>query len=106
METKKTTTRQNRKDPVFSLGVTVKTHAVHENESADTIDYCLLRHQRGDWGDVCPDDWKRNEEALVSGARLLSVYLIGVKGKLLVITDAVGDDGLRAVTTVLYPSDY
>ena len=34
----------------------------------------LLRHARNDWGEVCPDDWQANDEALKYGTRLLSAY--------------------------------
>lgn len=67
----------------------------------------LFRHVNGDWGDVNPHDWKVNEEALKTGARILSSYtLFGVK--LWIISDAAwGDDPhVREVTTILRPEDY
>ena len=27
----------------------------------------LIRHANGDWGDVCKEDWKSNDEALKNG---------------------------------------
>ena len=32
------------------------------------------RHQRGDWGEVCPEDWRSNDQALRQGMRILSAY--------------------------------
>jgi hypothetical protein len=32
----------------------------------------LLRHQHGDWGELDPDDRRKNERALRLGSRLLS----------------------------------
>ncbi len=32
------------------------------------------RHREGDWGDVCPGDWRSNDQAIRSGMRILSAY--------------------------------
>jgi len=61
----------------------------------------LVRHVRGDWGEVCEEDRQENELALQQGFRLLSVYTTQVGEKLWVITEAD-----RRATTVLLPSDY
>ena len=60
----------------------------------------------GDWGIVSLDDQRANEEALQSGARLLSAYETTLGVKIWVITEATGDDGRRASTCVLLPEDY
>ncbi len=60
----------------------------------------VARHQRGDWGDVCPDDALSNDEAVNTQGRLLSSYAIG-DGKVWVITEAD-----RSVTTLLLPEEY
>jgi hypothetical protein len=36
----------------------------------------LKRHVMGDWGDLCAEDVEANEEALTSGARLMSSYTL------------------------------
>jgi hypothetical protein len=66
----------------------------------------LARHLRGDWGEVCPEDWELNDQALRDGGRLLSAYstLRGVK--LWVLTEGADDAGHRAATTILLPDDY
>jgi hypothetical protein len=66
----------------------------------------LGRHLRGDWGDLDDEDRKLNDEALIDGSRLLSAYATKQGDKLWVITEAVGDDGRRAATTLLLPSEY
>jgi len=71
--------------------------------SLDQLDIrsALSRHVRGDWGDLCDEDWKANEDALVNGARLLSVFLSRKKDRFYIITEWD-----RSLTTVLLPSEY
>ena len=64
-----------------------------------TLSY-LSRHCSGDWGDVCKEDSKLNDEALKLGNRLLSSYNLEDK-KVWVITEAD-----RSVTTLLLPEEY
>ena len=66
----------------------------------------LSRHLSGDWGEVSPDDAQLNEAALVDGGRLMSSFRVGDDLVVWVITEAVGDDGVRAATTLLLPEDY
>ena len=61
----------------------------------------ILRHIRGDWGEVCPEDWQANDEAVEHGDRLLSAYRTSLDERLWVITDAG-----NAVTTILLPDEY
>ena len=87
---------------------------------------CLGRHERGDWGDLSGHDAEANDLAMVTGARVLSSFLIpeqirraggdpvagdGQRGRiaderLWVITEAEDGRGERLQTTVLFPSDY
>lgn len=60
----------------------------------------LFRHLAGDFGDLCEQDKKVNELAILHGARILSAYIVG-EAKLYVITEAD-----RSVTTVLMASEY
>jgi len=67
----------------------------------------MARHAGGDWGDIPAEDQGLNELALADGSRLLSVY--GDSGSdacLWIITEAVGDAGRRAATTILRPDEY
>lgn len=69
--------------------------------SAGVLPSVLLdRHQHGDWGDLCPEDAKLNDEALACGDRLLSSYMVAGQ-KVWVITEAD-----RSATTLLLPEEY
>lgn len=89
-------------------------------KSAGISPFALVaRHVTGDWGD-CGSDVRSNEQALITGARIMSVYRLvpevwlksmprEEKAKLptvWVITDAIGESGKRAVSTLLLPGDY
>ncbi|WP_420993625.1 hypothetical protein ACKI2N_015710 [Cupriavidus sp. 30B13] len=60
--------------------------------------YVLIRHARGDWGQITDEDWQRNEYALATGDYLLSSYVLSTGQKVWVQTT-----GNRAVTFVLLP---
>jgi hypothetical protein len=98
-------TKDKKLMPKFSLGKTVLTRGINEmiredQPSADFLGICLMRHERGDWGEICEEDYEENERALKSGYRLMSVY--PYKGeKIWIITEWD-----RSVTTILKPSEY
>lgn len=91
----------------FSLGHVVTTPAALRFCGLNHIDIfdLLTRHSKGDWGDLEDTDKMANDVALVDGGRLLSSYKFSA-GKVWVLTEAKGDDGKRASTCVLLPSDY
>ncbi len=60
----------------------------------------LLRHAAGDWGDVCNEDKKTNDEATHNGQRVLSAYEL-LDQKIWIITEWD-----RSVTTILFPHEY
>jgi len=61
----------------------------------------MTRHANGDWGDLCAEDKKGNELALLQGnLRLFSAYETP-PWKIWIITEAD-----RSVTTVLFPEEY
>jgi hypothetical protein len=92
--------------------VGVAAGALHELEQVEGFSHrdfipLLAAHTMGEWGDVDKHDAKVNDEALKTGARILSAYTLhGVK--LWVITDAAWDDDFkhRQTTTILRPEDY
>ena len=86
----------------FPLGRIVATPgALHVLEATHTSPVALLaRHQKGDWGDVPPEDAHENEFSVDNGFRILSSYQVGEQ-KLWVITEAD-----RSVTTILRPEEY
>ncbi len=60
----------------------------------------IARHHRGDWGDLVKDDKIANENALFSGGRLLSAYLIAGE-RIYIITEWD-----RSATTLLLAREY
>jgi len=95
----------------FNLGRTYLTRGVNDlvAESlpfAKFVTSSLKRHAAGDWGNVCYEDRSANEEALGAGNRLFSGYEEAGQPKIWIITEAIGDDGCRASTTILFPDEY
>jgi len=92
----------------FSLGRVLSTPGAIEalEKAGQTANEFLQRHARGEWGDVCEDDRRLNDEALLDGSRLLSAYRTALGEKIWIITEAVEDAGKRAATTILLPSEY
>lgn len=66
----------------------------------------LTRHVNGDWGDVDDHDRRVNDDAMTTGARLLSVYHLSDGTKVWVISDPEVAPGIRYATTVLLPDEY
>lgn len=89
--------------PLFKLGATVSTPGCLDafaKNGTSGIEY-LARHVTGDWGDVCEDDKKVNDDAVKEGDRILSAYTLKDGTKFWIITE-----GDRSVTTFLLPSEY
>jgi hypothetical protein len=61
----------------------------------------VSHHLVGDWGTVCPEDWRLNDDALVDGSRIISAYQTLRGAPIWVITEAD-----RSVTTILLPEEY
>ena len=93
----------------FSLGQIVATRGALDAISSARMQACLLRHCRGDWGNVCKEDAALNDLAIQEGTRILSAYAIDeskpAKGHgdncFWIITEAD-----RSATTFLLPSEY
>jgi len=92
---------ESRQNPRFGLGRLVATPNALQTVEPSEIDSALLRHIRGDWGDVDSFDRQVNEDALEDGGRLFSVYHTKHGAKFWVITEAD-----RSATTILLPEDY
>lgn len=86
---------------LFRLGQIVATPNALSKLSQDDILRGIQRHQAGDWGDVDNHDREANNQALIDGTRLFSVYHSASNLKFWIITEAD-----RSVTTVLMPEDY
>lgn len=61
----------------------------------------LRRHQRGDWGNVPPEDAEENTRSVANGWRILSSYRVSEDHRIWIITEAD-----RSVTTLLLPDEY
>src|SRR5436305_12191746 len=61
----------------------------------------VVRHVRGDWGELEDDDVRENEFSLEHGSRLLSSYKTRTGDQLWIITEAD-----RSRTTLLLPNEY
>ena len=74
--------------------------------SGQDAGFFLDKHLSGDWGEVDTEDQMANDQALTDGGRLLSSYrtLMGVT--VWVLTEAEGDDGVRASTCLTTPEEY
>lgn len=75
---------------------------VDENsaERLTGITKSLVRHRNGDWGNVCDEDAKANDEAAAGEYRVLSAYEVDDR-KVWIITEWD-----RSVTTILFPEEY
>ncbi len=93
----------------FSLGRLLSTPGALEalqTNGQSPVEF-VSRHAKGDWGEeLCPEDKLLNDQSLLDGSRLLSAYKLKDGTKLWIITEAVDDDGNRAATTCLLPSEY
>jgi hypothetical protein len=65
----------------------------------------LSRHLAGDWGQVCAEDRRLNDQALKDGGRVLSAYSTARGVKLWVLTEGADEAGHRAATTLLLPHE-
>ncbi|KVH79554.1 hypothetical protein WJ42_06040 [Burkholderia cepacia] len=89
--------------PRFKLGRIFATPAALEiiAEAYVSIIDLLIRHMRGDWGDLSEADRQQNELSVDAGLRLLSSYVLPGGQTVWVITEWD-----RSTTTFLLPGDY
>jgi hypothetical protein len=87
----------------FSLGQVVATPGALRAFALAEEHYLpyLLRHARGDWGEVCPEDARANDQAREMDGRLLSAYRLRDSTKIWIITEAD-----RSSTCILLPEEY
>jgi hypothetical protein len=88
---------------LFPLGHLVATPGAIEllrSAGEDLLPALLERHRSGDWGDVPPEDARKNEFSLRHGFRIVSSYRVAGE-RLWIITERD-----RSVTTLLLPSEY
>jgi hypothetical protein len=93
----------NESKVLFSLGKVYLTISARESleESNQTAAEFLLRHQSGNWGNICEDDKRENELSVKEGFRILSAYRTSQDVKIRVITEAD-----RSSSCLLLPEQY
>ena len=96
------------KQPLFKLGQVLATPgAISALEEAGQSPWEILSHHiAGDWGIVDAEDKMANDQSIQDGSRILSAYLLKTNVKIWCITEAEDDNGNRASTTLLMPSEY
>jgi hypothetical protein len=70
-------------------------------EAGQSPAFFLDQHVQGNWGDVCDEDKRANDQALVDGSRLLSAYRTLKGVRIWIITEAD-----RSSSCCLLPSEY
>ncbi len=88
--------------PLFPLGRVVATPGALSSLAVAGQDpgELLERHQRGDWGEVPPEDARENRRSVANGWRILSSYAVG-SDRIWIITEAD-----RSSTCLLLPYEY
>ncbi len=87
--------------PKFMLGRIMATSNALNAIPPGEILRALASHERGDWGQLDPEDRDANENSLKHGGRLVSRYNSTANVKFWIITE-----WNRKQTTVLLPMDY
>jgi hypothetical protein len=83
--------------PFGRIRITPGAKGLHQADLATS----LLRHIAGDWGELCDEDKRVNDEALCFGDGLLSSYIDRRGTRFFIITEAD-----RSATTILLPEEY
>lgn len=89
--------------PRFKPGQILATPGALEviAEARVSIVDLLIRHLRGDWGDLSDSDRQQNEIAIMTDQRILSSYVLPGGRTVRLITEAD-----RYATTFLLPGEY
>ena len=90
---------------LFTLGRVVATPGAIRDFGPELIAELLQRHLAGDWCDLDTLDVRANNQALRTGARLLSAYETPA-GRCWILTEGTDDTGARRSTCVLRPQEY
>jgi hypothetical protein len=83
------------------IGVVRITPGVQDAVNMRELNKALIRHNRGDWGDLSAEDKKMNNWAVENDERVLSAYTTSDGLKFWIVTEAD-----RSSTTVLLPDEY
>ena len=89
----------NSKFPLGQIVITKNALGVLDNGSVNKT--FLTKYINCDWGELCEEDKKLNDEALIHGDRILAAYRDANGTKFWIITEHD-----RSCTTILMPEDY
>lgn len=89
----------------FELGNVYMTHGIAAARENDfgfllEVEKAFQRYTKEDFGELCEEDIKANEEAIKDGLRVLGCYKTS-KGDIYIITEAD-----RSCTTILFCDEY
>lgn len=89
--------------PRFKLGRILATPGALEviADARISIVDLLIKHLRGDFGEIAESDRAENELAIATGKRILSSYVLVNRQTIWLVTEAD-----RSATTFLLPGDY
>lgn len=85
--------------PLGAVFITPGAQALLDKAGVDPMEL-LLRHSRGDWGDIDEQDKEANHQALLTRNQVMSSYVLA-DGKCYVVT---APRGLN--TTIYLPSEH
>lgn len=96
------------KSPLFKPGRILASPGCLEaiEKSGDNLWNFFARHLAADWGVVGDEDAEANNQSIKDGSRIISAYLLKTGEKIWIITEAEDDQGIRAATTAILPSEY
>ena len=88
---------------LFPLGDVVATPGAINAllEAGESGDLYISCHACGIYGDICEEDRKANERAIIDGSRILSAYQLRNEVRIWIVTESD-----RSVTTILLPEEY
>lgn len=88
-------------DAKFELGLLFISDEAQAALLPTDVTAAVRRHLSGDWGNMCEEDKRTNDEALQNGGRLFSEYISESGIRFWAITE-----WNRSATTVLLPHEY
>jgi hypothetical protein len=89
------------RQPKLNLGQIVITSNADSVLTSEDVSAALRRHAFGDWGMVCAEDWRTNDQRCREKGMVLSSYDSAKGTRFWVISDPGHE-----VTTLLLPEDY
>jgi hypothetical protein len=87
--------------PLFPLGSIVITPGAVATLDQASVKLAIAKHAAGDWGILGADDRRRNDETVLNGGTLASIYQDSRGKKFYVLTESD-----RTRTSVLLPEEY